>query len=93
MEKERENNVYVPIINGVTRRLKKLRTSRETTGSSSDSFHLHSFSKWELLLEERICSQREQILSLKSSSLRYGKSLLPHWVTSLECCYFYYARV
>ena len=33
----------------------------------------------------------EQILSFKSSFLWYDKSLLPHWVTSLECYYFYYA--
>ena len=48
------------------------------------------FSKWELLLKERICSQRELILSSKSSSLKYGKSLLRHKVSSLECYYFYY---
>ena len=30
------------------------------------------FLKWEILLKERICSQREQILSFKSSSLKYG---------------------
>ena len=28
----------------------------------------------------------------KSSSIWYGKPILPHCVTSLECCYFYYAR-
>ena len=50
------------------------------------------FSKLELLLKERICSHRERILSFKRSSLWYGKSLLPHWMTSLECYYFYYAR-
>ena len=27
-----------------------------------------------------------------ASSLRYGKSLLPHKVSSLECKYFYYTR-
>ena len=32
---------------------------------------------------------REQILTFKSSSLRYGESLLPHQVSSLECYYFY----
>ena len=41
-------------------------------------FQLHPFSKWELLLEERICSQREQIFSFKSNSLWNEKSLLPH---------------
>ena len=45
---------------------------RETTVSSNDSLQLRPFSKWELLLKERICSQRERSLSFKSSSLRYG---------------------
>ena len=42
---------------------------RETTGSSNDSLQLHPFSKWKLLLKERICSKRERILSFMSSSL------------------------
>ena len=61
---------------------------RETTGSSYDYLQLRSFSKWELFLKERICSQRERKLSFKSSSLWYDKSLLPHWVPSLECYNF-----
>ena len=36
----------------------------------------------------RICSHRERILSFKSSSLWYDKSLLQPRVTSLECYYF-----
>ena len=51
-------------------------------------FVLRLFSKWELLLKIRICSQTERILSFKSSSLWYDKSLLPHWVIFLECYYF-----
>ena len=47
-----------------------------------------SLFQWELLLKERICSQRKRILSFKSSYLRYGKSLLPHKVSSLKCYYF-----
>ena len=43
---------------------------RKTSGASSDPPHLRPFSKWELLLKERICSQRERT-SLK------GKNLLP----------------
>ena len=39
-------------------------------------FNCIPFSKLELLLKDRICSQREQILSFKSSSIWYGKSLL-----------------
>ena len=51
---------------------------RETTGSSNDSLQLLPFSKWDLLLKERISSQRKRILSLMSSSLKYGKSLISH---------------
>ena len=36
--------------NGVARKLKSYAHQRETTGSSNDSFQLHSFSIWELLL-------------------------------------------
>ena len=66
--------------NGVDRPLKKLCTSKGDycIKQCHDSLQLHPFSKWELLLKERSCSQREQILSLKSSSLSYGKPLLPH---------------
>ena len=53
---------------GVARTLIMLHTTKETTGSSSDSLQLRPFSKWELLVMERICSQRELILSFKSSS-------------------------
>ena len=52
-----------------------------------------SFSKRGLLLKERICSQRERILSFKSSFLWYGKSLLPHKISSLECYYYAHARI
>ena len=45
---------------------------KKTTGSSSDFRQMRTFSKWELLLKERICPQREQILSFKNSSLCYG---------------------
>ena len=41
-------------------------------------FYCILFLKWELHLKERICSQRERILSFKGSSLWFGKSLLPH---------------
>ena len=40
------------------------------------------------LHEKLLFSQREQILSFKSSFLWYDKSLLPHWMTSLECYFF-----
>ena len=62
-----------PIANGGDRTLKKNTHQRETTVSSNDSLQFRPFSKWELLLKERICSQRERILSFTSSSLRYGK--------------------
>ena len=70
---------------------KKLRTSKGDYLSSNDYLQLRPFSKWELLLKEKNCSKRERILSFMSSSLRYEKSLLPHYVSSLECFYFYYA--
>ena len=57
-------------ITGVARTLKNYTHQRETTVSSNDSLQLHPFSKWELLLKERICSQS------KFLPLRYGKSLL-----------------
>ena len=41
-------------------------------------FQLRPFSKWELLLKERSCSQTERVLSFQGSSLCYGKSLLQH---------------
>ena len=78
--------------NGVAECRKSYAHQRETFVSSNDSLQLHPFSKWELLLKERICSQRERILSFKSSSLRYGILLLPHKVSSLECYYLYYTH-
>ena len=55
--------------NGIARTLKNYAHQRETTRSSSDPLQLRPFSKWELLLKERICSQSERIISFKSSSL------------------------
>ena len=63
-----------------------LRKSKEDYWNSSDSHQFRTFSNWMLLLKERICSQRcefsrilwERILSFKSSSYWYGKSLLRH---------------
>ena len=51
---------------GVARTPKSYAHLRETTGSNSDSLQLRPFLKWELILKERICSQRERILSFKS---------------------------
>ena len=68
--------------NDVARTLKRYAHQREATVSSNDSLKLHPFSKWKRLQKERICSQRARILLFKSSSLRYGKSLLPHKVSS-----------
>ena len=53
--------------NGVARMLKSYPHWREATGTSSGYLQARPFSKWELLLKERIFSQREQILSFKSS--------------------------
>ena len=44
---------------------------------SSDSLQKRPFSKWELLLKERICSHRERILSFMSSSLWYENHFYP----------------
>ena len=38
---------------------------RETTVSNNDSQQLRPFSKWELLLKERICSQRSEFFPLR----------------------------
>ena len=54
--------------NGVAKRLKSYAHQRETIGSIKYSLQLRPFSKLELLLKERICSQRERILSFMSSS-------------------------
>ena len=54
----------------------------------SDSRQLRPCFKLELLLKERICSQRERILSFKSSSLIKWKITFATSVTSLECYYF-----
>ena len=51
---------------------------KETNVSCNDSLQVRPFSKWELLLKERICSQKERILTFKSSSLMYEISLLQH---------------
>ena len=65
------NNIWEP--NLVARTLKKYAHQRETTGSSSDSLRLCPFSKWELLLKERICSQSERIRVLLEQFLMVWK--------------------
>ena len=80
------------IINGVARMLKKLRTSKENYWIKQ-WFSLFVFlCKIGTSLNGKNLLKRERILYFKSSSLWYGKSLLPHWVASSECCYFYNAR-
>ena len=51
-----QTNKTTTAINGIARSLKKLH-QRETTGSSSDFRQLSPFSKWELLLKERILEE------------------------------------
>ena len=70
------SNLLLEVLNGVARTLKSYSHQRETTGSSSNSLQLLPFSKLELLLKERVYSQRERIISFKSNSLWYEKSLL-----------------
>ena len=48
----------------------------ETIGSSSDSRQLRPFSKLELLLKERICSQRDYTNAATSMISAYGVCLL-----------------
>ena len=71
--------IYVTIVQWRSQKAeKKYAHQRETTVSSNDSLQKRPFPKWDLLLKERICSQRSRIISFKGSSLRNGKSLLPH---------------
>ena len=65
---EANASIIVVKYDGIARTLSYAHQT-ETTVSSNDSLQLHPFSKWELLLKERICSQSEGILSFKSSSL------------------------
>ena len=51
---------------------------RETTGSRSEIFQLRPFSKWELLLKERICFQGSEFFPLRAVPYGMEKSLLPH---------------
>ena len=66
--------------NGVARTLKKIRTSKGDYCIKYWFSTIISLFKLELLLKERIRSHRERILSLKSNSLWYEKTLLPHKV-------------
>ena len=59
--------------NGVARTLKKLRTPKGDYWIKQSFSSIAPILKWKLPLKERICSQRERILSFKSSSLYYGK--------------------
>ena len=56
----------------------KLRTSKGDYWNKQRLSSTAPLFKMGTILKERICSQREQILSIKSSSLLYGKSLLQH---------------
>ena len=52
--------------------------------SDCSGLQLCPFSQLWLLLKERICSLREQILSFKRSPLWYWVTISPHWVISLN---------
>ena len=54
---------------GVAKKLIKLHTSKRDHWIELWLSSIVSFFKWKLLLKERICSQRERILSFKISSL------------------------
>ena len=66
------------LYNGVARTLKKIRTSNGDYWVKQWFHQLRPFSKWELLLKDKIASRGRL----------YGKLLFPHSVTSLECYYF-----
>ena len=59
-------------------RWKRYAYQKETTGTSNDSLQLCPFSKWELLLKEKNLLPERVNSFIKSSSLWYRKSLLPH---------------
>ena len=59
------------LINSVARTLKKLRTSKGDYCIKQWFSKITSLFKVELLVKERICSQRGRSFSFKSSSLRY----------------------
>ena len=56
--------IFPVIFNEVARTLKSDAYQRETTGSSRDSLQLCPFSKWELLLKDRMCSQGNELFPL-----------------------------
>ena len=60
---------------------------RETIEMRSNYHQLHPFSKWGLLLMERICSQGELILSFKSSSSLNGKMVSVLVSGFISCTY------
>ena len=70
--------------NGVARMLKKLRTSKGDYWIKQRVTSITPIFKKELLLKERICSQREQILSFMSCSLEYREQILSFLSSSLE---------
>ena len=49
---------------------------REIIGSSSDSLRLRPFLKWELLIKERICSQKKEFAP-KGSKFSKGSKFFP----------------
>ena len=63
--------------------LKNYAHEREATASSNDSLQLRPFSKWELLFKDRICPQREGILSFMSSSLYTQKKKFSQYLCFL----------
>ena len=72
------------------RTLKSIRTSKGDYWNKQDSHKLRSFSKWGLLLQQRICSQGERILTFKRGPrLMVRKTISPcmfgdfHWMWTI----------
>ena len=83
------------LYNGVARTLTKLRTSMRDYWNKQWFSSIASLFKMGTSLKGKNLPPEGANSFLKSSSLSclwYDKSLLPHWVTSFECYYFYYAR-
>ena len=69
-------DLWFDTLQGCSQNAESYAHQSQTTWSSNDSLQLCPCSKWKLLSKERIFSQRERILSFKSGSLLYGKSLI-----------------
>ena len=68
----------------------ELRTSKGDYWDKKWFSSIASLFKMELLLKKEFAPRGSQFFPLKSSSFWYGRSLLSHQVTSLECFYYFF---